>query len=215
MFQLPSPSDGSALTYHDFDLVWKRRKDLLYLGSVHGADLPELYGITDDHLCADAISMPISSSSISSRPLMGVRQSISSTVGTPTTRRAPRPRAYCQTSLGPSIHSTVRRCFYSVTTPPRSIPLPPTPIGRMLSLQSSNYCWLWDCEYILPFSKWILFSCCGSRMRDAIYLLCTLDAILVPPQGPSPDLSYRVSPSSDVYPTTRLQILISQVISSF
>jgi len=37
--------------------VWKRRKDLLYLGSVHIAELPEFYGLTSDHVGADAIGM--------------------------------------------------------------------------------------------------------------------------------------------------------------
>jgi hypothetical protein len=37
--------------------VWKRRKDLLYIGSVHGGELPEMYGVTGDHLGTDAISM--------------------------------------------------------------------------------------------------------------------------------------------------------------
>ena len=32
---------------------------MLYLGSVHGGELPEMYGITGDHLGTDAISMPI------------------------------------------------------------------------------------------------------------------------------------------------------------
>ena len=35
--------------------VWKRRKDLLYLGSFHGGDIPEFYGLTGDHLGTDAI----------------------------------------------------------------------------------------------------------------------------------------------------------------
>ena len=32
---------------------------MLYLGSVHGGELPEMYGITGDHLGTDAIGMPI------------------------------------------------------------------------------------------------------------------------------------------------------------
>ena len=35
--------------------MWKRNKDVLYLGSVHGGDLPEMYGIAGDHLGMDAI----------------------------------------------------------------------------------------------------------------------------------------------------------------
>ena len=170
---------GSALTYDIVNLVWKRRKDLLYLGSVHGADLPELYGVTGDHLAADAISMPVSSSSISSRQLMGVRQSTSSTTRTPTTRRVLRPRAYCRTSPGPSTPSTARGCFCSVTMPLRSIPLPLTHIERMLSLPSSNFSWLWDSENTLPFSKWIVFPQeipvrlrdVGCRVRQSILLV--------------------------------------------
>ena len=37
--------------------MWKRRKDLLYIGSVHGGELPEFYGLTGDHLGTDAIGM--------------------------------------------------------------------------------------------------------------------------------------------------------------
>ena len=40
--------------------VWKRRKDLLYIGSVHGGELPEFYGVTGDHLGTDAIGMHLS-----------------------------------------------------------------------------------------------------------------------------------------------------------
>jgi hypothetical protein len=50
--------------YADFELllllqVWKRRKDLLYIGSVHGGELPEMYGLTGDHVGTDAFSMHI------------------------------------------------------------------------------------------------------------------------------------------------------------
>jgi len=38
-------------------IVWKRRKDLLYLGSCHGCELPEFYGFTGDHVGTDALSM--------------------------------------------------------------------------------------------------------------------------------------------------------------
>ena len=48
-----------ALTRDPFDLVWKREKNNPYLGSVHGGELPEMYGITGDHLGTDAIGMPI------------------------------------------------------------------------------------------------------------------------------------------------------------
>jgi len=37
-------------------LVWKRRKDLLYLGSFHSCELPEFYGFTGDHVGTDALS---------------------------------------------------------------------------------------------------------------------------------------------------------------
>jgi len=37
--------------------VWKRRKDLLYLGSFHSCELPEFYGFTGDHVGTDALSM--------------------------------------------------------------------------------------------------------------------------------------------------------------
>ena len=43
-------------------LVWKRRKDLLYVGSVHGGELPEIYGLTGDHVATDAFGMRIFSS---------------------------------------------------------------------------------------------------------------------------------------------------------
>ena len=32
-----------------FTPVWKREKDLLYLGSVHGGDLLEMYGFVGGH----------------------------------------------------------------------------------------------------------------------------------------------------------------------
>ena len=38
-------------------LVWKRRKNLLYLGSVHGGELPEMYGIIGDHVGTDAFGV--------------------------------------------------------------------------------------------------------------------------------------------------------------
>jgi len=38
-------------------LVWKRRKDLLYLGSFHSCELPEYYGLIGDHVGTDALSM--------------------------------------------------------------------------------------------------------------------------------------------------------------
>ena len=41
-------------------LVWKRRKDLLYIGSVHGGELSEMYGTQGDYLAADAISTLVS-----------------------------------------------------------------------------------------------------------------------------------------------------------
>ena len=47
------------LTCDSLNAVWKRNKNLLYLGSVHGGELPEMYGITGDHLGTDAIGMPI------------------------------------------------------------------------------------------------------------------------------------------------------------
>jgi len=34
--------------------VWKRRKDLLYFGSAHGAELPELFGLVGDNVATDA-----------------------------------------------------------------------------------------------------------------------------------------------------------------
>lgn len=37
--------------------MWRRDKELLYLGSFHGGDLPEMYGFIGDHLGTDAISM--------------------------------------------------------------------------------------------------------------------------------------------------------------
>lgn len=45
------------LTWEFVNQVWKRRKNLLYIGSVHGGELPEMYGITGDHLGTDAIGM--------------------------------------------------------------------------------------------------------------------------------------------------------------
>ena len=40
--------------------MWKRRKDLLYLGSVHGGELSEMYGTQGDYLAADAVSTLVS-----------------------------------------------------------------------------------------------------------------------------------------------------------
>ena len=37
--------------------MWKRRKNLLYIGSVHGGELPEFFGLTGDYLGTDAIGM--------------------------------------------------------------------------------------------------------------------------------------------------------------
>ena len=37
--------------------MWKRGKDLLYLGSFHVSDLPEFYGFTGDHVGTDALGM--------------------------------------------------------------------------------------------------------------------------------------------------------------
>jgi len=56
---------SSRLNNHDLEvliqnlphLVWKRRKDLLYLGSFHSCDVPEYYGFTGDHVGTDALSM--------------------------------------------------------------------------------------------------------------------------------------------------------------
>jgi len=56
---------SSHLNNHDLQvliwdlarLVWKRRKDLLYLGSFHLCDLPEYYGFTNDHVGTDALGM--------------------------------------------------------------------------------------------------------------------------------------------------------------
>jgi len=55
---------SSCLNDHDLrvliwdvpHLVWKRRKDLLYLGSFHSCELPEYYGFTGDHVGTDALS---------------------------------------------------------------------------------------------------------------------------------------------------------------
>ncbi|KAF9789721.1 Alpha/Beta hydrolase protein [Thelephora terrestris] len=45
-----------ATTQNIWSFLWKRDKNILYLGSVHGADLAELYDITGgDHLGADAV----------------------------------------------------------------------------------------------------------------------------------------------------------------
>ena len=53
-----------------FNLVWAREKDLLYIGSFHGGDLPEVFGVTGDHLATDAIGMHALSCWF--RPLMRV-----------------------------------------------------------------------------------------------------------------------------------------------
>jgi len=42
--------------------VWKRRKNLLYIGSVHGGELSEMYGLTGDHVGTDAFGMLLLSS---------------------------------------------------------------------------------------------------------------------------------------------------------
>ncbi|KAF9789717.1 hypothetical protein BJ322DRAFT_1105578 [Thelephora terrestris] len=52
------PKDVAQHARASWDLppVWKRDKNILYLGSVHTADLAEVYGITgDDHLGTDAL----------------------------------------------------------------------------------------------------------------------------------------------------------------
>ena len=57
---VPSRSNNHGLQVLIWDmahLVWKRRKDLLYLGSFHVCDLPEFYGFTGDHIGTDALSM--------------------------------------------------------------------------------------------------------------------------------------------------------------
>ena len=51
--------------------MWKRKKNLLYAGSFHGAELPEIYGITGDHLGTDAISNHRLSYFIFIQPLTG------------------------------------------------------------------------------------------------------------------------------------------------
>ena len=45
------------LTWDISNLVWKRRKDLLYLGSFHGGDLMEFYDFVGDHVGTDAIGV--------------------------------------------------------------------------------------------------------------------------------------------------------------
>jgi len=37
--------------------VWKRGKGLPYFGSLHGGDLPEMYGFIGDHVGTDAFGM--------------------------------------------------------------------------------------------------------------------------------------------------------------
>ncbi|KAF9789755.1 Alpha/Beta hydrolase protein, partial [Thelephora terrestris] len=44
-----------AATQNVWSFLWKRSKDSLYLRSVHGGELPEMYGLTGDHLGTDAI----------------------------------------------------------------------------------------------------------------------------------------------------------------
>jgi len=44
-----------ATTQNVWSFLWKRQKNSLYLGSVHGGELPEMYGITGDHLGTDAV----------------------------------------------------------------------------------------------------------------------------------------------------------------
>ncbi|KAF9643417.1 sterol esterase [Thelephora ganbajun] len=43
-----------AATQNVWSFLWKRRKNLLYIGSVHGGELPEMYGLTGDHVGTDA-----------------------------------------------------------------------------------------------------------------------------------------------------------------
>jgi len=49
--------ESRVLTLDPPHLVWKRRKDLLYLGSFHLCDLLEYYGFTGDHVGTDALGM--------------------------------------------------------------------------------------------------------------------------------------------------------------
>jgi len=57
VFSHPNNYDLRVLIWDLAHLVWKRRKDLLYLGSFHTCDLPEYYGFTGDHVGTDALSM--------------------------------------------------------------------------------------------------------------------------------------------------------------
>jgi hypothetical protein len=50
-------SGWKKLTRNLLHLVWKRMKDLLYLGSRHTGELPEYYGFTGDHVGTDAFGM--------------------------------------------------------------------------------------------------------------------------------------------------------------
>jgi len=44
-----------AATQDVWSSLWKRRKDLLYIGSCHTCELPEYYGLTGDHVGTDAL----------------------------------------------------------------------------------------------------------------------------------------------------------------
>ena len=48
--------------------MWKRGKDLLYLGSFHGGDLSEFYDFTGDHVGTDALGMHTFLPSLSPAP---------------------------------------------------------------------------------------------------------------------------------------------------
>ena len=132
--------------------MWKRRKDLLYLGSYHGGELPEFFGQTGDYLGTDAISMRapfLIPCDITH--LRGSHQSISSTATTPTTLAVPRSRAGYRTSLGLNTSWTARRCFCSATTPLKSTRQSQTLIvQRVLKLRSRSKR-LWDPENPEPF----------------------------------------------------------------
>ena len=59
--------------------MWKRRKDALYLGSFHGGELLEMYGLTGDHLGTDAIGTHMRSRTV----LLAIEQDCTSQLHQP------------------------------------------------------------------------------------------------------------------------------------
>jgi len=140
-------------------LVWKRGKNLLYIGSVHGGELPEFMVSLVTTL---AWMLSVRSLSLPLIYVAMINKLISLTIKTPTTRAVPRLAACCRTSLGPNTPSAARRSYYSVTIPARSTPPSPTLTVPMLSPSSTRFKRLWESEAVLYWSFRLYRNQCSS-----------------------------------------------------